>query len=86
MATRNAPVPDEQPLAQSVKDVTPPPYYIADQALFIDYARAFNPGDQVPVEHVEKYDWHDVVHAPETPTNEPDSRTGQAPTTETDGA
>lgn len=77
----------EDTSTQPVKDVTPPPYYIADEALFIDFARAFNPGDRVPVEHVDRYGWHDVVHAPaQTPTHEPDSRTGQAPTTETDGA
>ncbi|SFK92676.1 hypothetical protein SAMN05216275_14168 [Streptosporangium canum] len=89
MTTR---APKPEPTEQSVHDVTPaadeaPPYYIADAALFIDFARAFNVGDRVPVEHVTRYGWHDQVHAPEqTPTNEPESRTGQATTTEKDGA
>ncbi|MGV9779852.1 hypothetical protein, partial [Streptosporangium sp. NPDC003464] len=74
-------------------DVPAPPYYIADAPLFIDFARAFNPGDRVPVEYVDRYGWRDQVHAPQppqppqqTPMNEPESRTGQATTTEKDGA
>ena len=28
-------------------------------------ARAFNPGDQVPHEHVERHGWQQYVHAPD---------------------
>lgn len=45
-----------------------PPYYIADQALNIEHVRAFNVGDMVPAEHVEKFGWADLVHAPESAT------------------
>lgn len=71
---------DQQPQAE-----TPPAYYIADQALFIDFVRAFNPGDQVPVGHIEKYGWADLVHAPESAAKqdkqtEPETAEGQATT------
>lgn len=48
-----------------------PPFWIADRVLPVGtemgagYARAFSPGDRVPVEHVEKYGWQDYVSAPE---------------------
>jgi hypothetical protein len=65
----------------------PPPYYIATRPLFLgdQFTRAFNPGDQVPVEHVETYGWHDLVRrpdqpAPEQPQSEPETTTGQATT------
>jgi hypothetical protein len=68
MATRRQ---DQKPAEK-----TPPAYYIADQALFIDYVRAHNPGDQVPVDHVEKYGWADLVHDPNPPaTGEQDKKT-----------
>lgn len=35
--------------------------YIANEALFIGIHRAFNAGDEVPEEHVEKYGWADKV-------------------------
>lgn len=67
-----------------------PPYYVAEQPLFIgdQFSRAFNPGDQVPVDHVEKYGWHDKVRVPEgyaaptaNSTDEPESPdSGQATT------
>lgn len=73
---------DQKPTAE-----TPPAYYIADQALFIDYVRAFNPGDQVPVGHIEKYGWADLVHAPGSVTADeqdtkpaPETAEGQAST------
>lgn len=79
MTTRRTP--DVKPAAEQ------PPYYIADQALDIDYVRAFNPGDQVPVGHIDKYGWADMVHAPESPavernqqTTEPETASGQAST------
>jgi hypothetical protein len=67
----------------------PPPYYIAEQPLFIggnQFARAHNVGDRVPAEHVEKYGWHAGVRppdgyetpAPPQPSNEPETATGQA--------
>ncbi|WP_188188053.1 hypothetical protein [Nonomuraea sp. SYSU D8015] len=64
-----------------------PPYYIAEQPLFIgdQFSRAFNPGDHVPPGHVEQYGWHDLVRAPdgydapEKPSNdEPETADGQA--------
>lgn len=35
--------------------------WIATAPLFVGMARAFNPGDVVPDEHVEQYGWHDGV-------------------------
>ncbi|NUW45543.1 hypothetical protein [Nonomuraea rhodomycinica] len=66
-----------------------PPYYIAERPLYIggQFGRAFNPGDQVPVEHVEKYGWQTKVRlpdgyaAPDQPQSEPETENGQATTT-----
>lgn len=33
-------------------------------------ARAFNPGDRVPAEHVQRFGWHAYVAAPEDPAPE----------------
>jgi hypothetical protein len=66
-----------------------PPYYIAEQPLFIggsQFARAHNVGDRVPVEHVERHGWQAGVRlpdgyeaaAPPHPSNEPETATGQA--------
>jgi hypothetical protein len=80
MATRRDPKPAPPPH---------PPYYVADQALFIEHVRAFNAGDRVPVEHVERYGWADKVHHPDGPQQltpepppEPEQKTnaGQATT------
>ncbi|MER7500442.1 hypothetical protein AB0L05_27670 [Nonomuraea pusilla] len=66
-----------------------PPYYIATAPLFIgdQFSRAFNPGDRVPVEHVDRFGWHDKVRAPEgyaaptSKTTEPETPdSGQATT------
>lgn len=68
-----------------------PPYYIATAPLFIDgnqFARAHNPGDRVPVDHVDRYGWADKVRppdgyaqpAPDQPRNEPETGTAQATT------
>lgn len=67
-----------------------PPYYIAEKPLFIGkFGRAFNPGDMVPVEHVEQYGWQGKVRlpdgytAPEPAPSEPDTADdGQATTSE----
>jgi len=48
-------------------------WYIADRALPVGLEmggetmppRAFNAGDRVPAEHVEKFDWYEYVHAPD---------------------
>jgi hypothetical protein len=47
-------------------------WLVADAPLFIYHpeagaapARAYNPGDRVPAELVERYDWHDQTHVPE---------------------
>jgi hypothetical protein len=45
-------------------------WYVADRTLPVSTemgaeafpVRAFNAGDRVPVEHVEKFGWHDYVH------------------------
>jgi hypothetical protein len=70
-----------------------PPYYIAEQPLYIggQFGRAHNPGDRVPPEHVERYDWAALVRppdgynappAPNQPTSEPETSasSGQATT------
>lgn len=67
-----------------------PPYYIAEQPLYIggQFGRAFNPGDRVPVEHVQQYGWQDKVrlpdgYAPDQPPSEPETPDrGQATTSE----
>lgn len=53
----------------------PPAYYIAEEPLFIggQFGRAFNPGDRVPVEHVEHYGWADKVRRSDAPQNEPET-------------
>ncbi|MCK2219696.1 hypothetical protein MF672_038760 [Actinomadura sp. ATCC 31491] len=72
---------------------TAPPYYIAIEALFIggnQFARAFNPGDRVPVEHVETHGWADKVRppdgydSPQQTSDEPDAKGGQATSKEGD--
>jgi hypothetical protein len=73
---------------QRKADQAPPPYYIADEPLFIEHVRAHNPGDQVPVDHVERYGWADLVHAPDDDKpkkTEPETDGGQA-TTRKEGA
>ncbi|MFI6793680.1 hypothetical protein ACIBG4_40750 [Nonomuraea sp. NPDC050383] len=63
-----------------------PPYYIAIAPLFIggQFGRAFNLGDQVPPEHVERYGWQAKVRLPDgyeaadQPPSEPETETGQA--------
>lgn len=65
-----------------------PPYYIATAPLFIggQFGRAHNPGDRVPVEHVERYSWQAGVRLPDgyeaadppQPSNEPETAPGQA--------
>lgn len=82
------PKPSDDPLGgQAVRDITSladetPPYYVADQTLFIDNVRAFNVGDHVPPGHVDTYSWHDRVHPPQPPEppsmNEPETPHGQA--------
>jgi hypothetical protein len=50
-----------------------PPFWIADLPLPVGPemgaeampVRAFNPGDRVPAEHVERYGWQPYVHAPD---------------------
>jgi hypothetical protein len=84
------------PKSRSAGDKTPgprsrPPYYIAVQPLFIDgsqFARAHNPGDRVPADHVDAYGWADLVRPPDgydaaerpadEPPSEPETTTGQA--------
>lgn len=73
---------------QEQQEASLPPYYIAEQPLFIggsQFARAFNPGDRVPADHVEEHGWHDLVSAPEgydapeKPSNDkPETPEGQA--------
>jgi hypothetical protein len=58
--------------------------YIATAPLFVGFARAFNPGDVVPDEHVEKYGWQDGVSregtkAAETAQAEPTPAAGPPP-------
>lgn len=71
------------------KPAPTPPYYIATKPLCIGgnpFARAHQPGDRVPVEHVELYGWRDGVRAPDgfeapaspKPTTEPETSKGQA--------
>lgn len=59
-----------------------PPYYIALVPLFIDdqFSRAFNSGDQVPSDHVDRFGWADKVRPPDDPQKEPETTTGQAAT------
>jgi len=61
-------------------DESSPPYYIATRPLFIDdqFSRAFNVGDRVPAEHVEKYGWADKVRPAAAPQIEPETAPGQA--------
>lgn len=69
-----------------------PPYYIATAPLFIDgnqFARAHNPGDHVPVEHVATYGWADQVRLPDgyepadqSHNDEPETPDGQATSSE----
>ncbi|MEV4179942.1 hypothetical protein AB0J28_00665 [Streptosporangium canum] len=94
MAASRAPKPEpDEPLGQSVRDITPdvapeaPPYYIATAPLRIGTARAHNVGDRVPVEHVEKYGWANHVRHPKTgepfapaPQTPPETNEGQAST------
>ncbi|GAA3027231.1 hypothetical protein [Streptosporangium longisporum] len=89
--------PAEPPLKTPVPDTAAltgdaaPPYYIAARALFVDnqFGRAFNPGDRVPAEHVERFGWTDHVVRPDLAgadlVNEPATTTGQA-TNSKDGA
>jgi hypothetical protein len=57
-----------------------PPFWIADVALPVADemgsesmpARAFNPGDRVPAEHVERFGWQAHVHAPPGDWQPPD--------------
>jgi|GEM_PF-3630517 len=65
--------------AQPATDESSPPYYIATRPLFIDdqFSRAFNVGDRVPAEHVDKYGWADKVRPP-APQIEPETPPGQA--------
>lgn len=76
--------------AETPQDI--PPYYIATAPLYIgesQFARAHNLGDRVPVEHVERYGWADLVRSPDgytspsvpdQPHSEPATSTGQATT------
>lgn len=91
MATRREePKPEQQPEQQA-----PPAYYIALEPLFVggQFGRAHNPGDRVPVEHVDRYGWADKVRRPDedpagrgkpdeqpAPQNEPETSEGQATT------
>jgi len=51
----------------------PPPFWIASRPLPVAdemgleamHARAFNEGDRVPHEHVERFGWQDYVHHPD---------------------
>jgi hypothetical protein len=78
---RRAPEPAPEP--------APPPFWVADRPLPVADemggetvpARAFNPGDRVPHEHVERYGWADYVHDPFAP--EPED--GEAPADESAG-
>jgi len=73
---------------------TPPPYYIATAPLFIgdQFGRAFNAGDRVPAEHVDRYGWAHLVHRPDedpqqppaAPADEPETAPGQATSKEGD--
>jgi len=64
----------------------PPAFWIADRPLPVAgemgaeamHARAFNEGDRVPHEHVERYGWQDHVHAPDAPAA-PDKPGGTPP-------
>lgn len=40
-------------------------HMLADEPLFVDGVRAFNPGDRVPVEHVARFGWHHKVRNPD---------------------
>ncbi|MEV0584107.1 hypothetical protein [Nonomuraea sp. NPDC050310] len=77
MAGRNTPKREQQ---------SPPAYYVATEPLFIggQFGRAFNVGDRVPVEHVDRYGWADKVRRsdeapseqdqpPAAPQNEPET-------------
>jgi hypothetical protein len=61
--------PSKQTSRNAEQETPPrPPYYIAVEPLFIDgsqFARAHNPGDHVPADHVEKYSWRDLVRPPD---------------------
>jgi hypothetical protein len=72
--------PDKPATTAAPAEQPAPAYYIADEPLFIGIARAHNPGDLVPADHVERYGWRDKVHPPESPTTEPVTASGQAPT------
>ncbi|MFI7468135.1 hypothetical protein [Nonomuraea sp. NPDC049646] len=66
MAAPNRRPAAEQQAAQ--KPTAPPPYYIAVEPLFIDgnqFARAHNPGDMVPADHVDRFGWHANVRPPD---------------------
>lgn len=49
------------------KKQAPPPepvelgVYVAKEALYVDGARAFAPGDIVPSEHINRFGWQDLV-------------------------
>lgn len=59
--------------APEPEPVVAPPFWVADRPLPVGTemgdaalpARAFNPGDRVPVEHVDRYGWREYVHAPD---------------------
>jgi hypothetical protein len=62
-----------------------PPFWIADVPLPVStemgngaIVRAFNPGDLVPVDHVERYGWQQYVHAPDGDWPPPDPGPDQA--------
>jgi len=52
-----------------------PQFYVAETDLFVTGegfpARAFNAGDRVPAEHVERFGWHGQVSAPSSPNGRP---------------
>lgn len=81
------PAPDGQPPADLAPDAadrrahsTPPgvAWLVADEPLYIGHpdaaaapVRAYNPGDLVAADQVDRYGWHDRTHVPEWATAPP---------------
>jgi hypothetical protein len=47
------------------------PLYIANPEAATAAVRAFNPGDRVPAELIDKFGWHDLTDLPEWATAPP---------------
>jgi hypothetical protein len=74
----------DEPQAAPGEQGATPPYYIATEPLFVgdQFTRAFNPGDRVPPDHVDRYGWADKVRRPDEPHPRPGTPADQPETTE----